>query len=52
MTNFMFMIIVVIVLAVTEFVIRFCIQSIFHEFGNGFLEQILDVIYATDITCL
>ena len=44
--------VLVIILAVTEFVIHFYIESIFHEFGNGFLEQILDVIHAADISGL
>jgi len=41
-----------IIFVVVEFIIQFCIEAIFHEFGNGFLEQILDVIHAADIAAL
>ena len=39
----------VVELAVAQLVIQFCLQAILHEFGDGFLEQILDIIHATDI---
>lgn len=36
----------VVILAVAKFIIQLCLQAVFHELGNGFLEQALDVLYA------
>ena len=41
--------VLVVVLAVAQLVIQLCFQSILHKLGNGFLEQILDVIHAADV---
>ena len=32
-----------------EFVIQFGFKTILHEFRNCFLEQILNILYASDI---
>ena len=39
----------VVVFAVTKILIQFSLQTVLHEFGNGFLEQILDVVRAIDV---
>lgn len=36
----------VVILAVAKLVIQLCLQAIFHELGNGFLEQALDILHA------
>ena len=41
--------ILVVVFAVAQLVIQFCLQAILHEFCNGLLKQILDVIHAADV---
>lgn len=38
--------ILVVILAVAKLVIQLCLQAIFHELGNGFLEQALDILHA------
>src|SRR5699024_7551000 len=43
------LLVLVVVFAVAQLVIQLCLQAILHEFGNGFLEQILDVIHAADV---
>ena len=42
----------IVILALSKFLIKFCIESGFHKFGNGFLEQILDILHAAHIACL
>src|SRR5699024_2801521 len=32
-----------------QILIQFCLQTGLHEFGNGLLEQVLDVIHAADV---
>ena len=44
--------VLVVILAVAEFVIQFCIQPILHEFRYGLLEEILDVLHAADVAFL
>ena len=44
--------VLVIVFAVAEFVIQFCIQPILHEFRYGLFEEILDVLHAADVAFL
>ena len=44
--------VLLVVFTVTKILIQFSLQTILHEFGNGFLEQILNVIHAADLTCL
>ena len=39
----------VVVLAVAQLVIQFCFQAVFHKFGGGFFEQVLDVIHVADV---
>ena len=39
----------VVVLAVAQILVQFCLQTVLHEFGNGLLEQVLDVIHAADV---
>lgn len=34
------------VFAVAKILIQFSLQTVLHEFGNGFLEQVLDVVHA------
>ena len=41
--------VLVVISAVAQILIQFCFQTVLHEFGNGFLEQILDVIHAADV---
>src|SRR5699024_6213340 len=41
--------VLVVVLAVAQLFIQFCLQAILHEFSDGFLEQILDVVHAADV---
>ena len=41
--------VLVVVFAVTKILIQFSLQTILHEFGNGFLEQVLDVVHAVDV---
>ena len=38
----------VVVLAVSQLVIQLRIKTVLHKLGNGFLEQILDVVHAAD----
>ena len=42
----------VVILAVAEFIIQLCLQAVFHELGNGFLEQILNVHHTAYIAHL
>ena len=42
----------IVVLAVSKFFIKFCIEPGFHKFRNGFLEQILDILHTAHIACL
>ena len=44
--------VLVVVLAVAEFVVQLCIQSLLHEFRYGFLEEILDVLHTADVAFL
>ena len=37
--------VLVVVFAVTKILIQFSLQTILHKFGNGFLEQVLDVVH-------
>ena len=39
----------VVVLAVPKFLIQLRVQTVFHEFCNGFFEKVLNVIHAADI---
>ena len=41
--------VLVVVFAVAKILIQFGLQTILHEFGNGFLEQVLDVVHAADV---
>ena len=41
--------VLVVVFAVPKILIQFSLQTILHEFGNGFLEQVLDVVHAADV---
>ena len=41
--------VLVVVFAVAKILIQFSLQTILHEFGNGFLEQVLDLIHAVDV---
>ena len=38
--------VLIVVFAVTKILIQFSLQTILHEFGNSFLEQVLDVVHA------
>ena len=42
----------VVVLTVTQFLVRFCFQAVFHIPGYGFLKQISDVFHAVDVALL
>ena len=41
--------VLVVVFAVTKILIQFSFQTVLHKFGNGFLEQVLDVVHAIDV---
>lgn len=39
----------VVVLAVAQFIIQLCIQTVLHKLGDGLLKQVLDVAHAADV---
>src|SRR5699024_9744407 len=39
----------IVISAVAQILVQFCLQTVLHEFGNGLLEQVLDVIHAADV---
>src|SRR5699024_4231027 len=41
--------VLVVISAVAQILIQLCLQTVLHEFGNGLLEQVLDVIHAADV---
>ena len=41
--------VLIVVFAVTKILIQFGLQTVLHKFGNGFLEQVLDVVHALDV---
>ena len=41
--------VLVVIFAVAQVLIQFCLQIVLHEFSNGLLEQVLDVIHAADV---
>lgn len=41
--------VLVVVFAITKIFIQFSFQTVLHEFGNSFLEQVLDVVHAVDV---
>ena len=41
--------VLIVVFAVTKILIQFGLQTILHKFGNGSLEQVLDVVHAVDV---
>src|SRR5699024_6191209 len=41
--------VLVVISAVAQILVQFCLQTVLHEFGNGLLEQVLDVIHAADV---
>ena len=41
--------VLIVISAVAQVLIQLCLQTVLHEFGNGLLEQVLDVIHAANV---